>query len=60
MGLFDHIDEHGNVADVKPLKKYFLKALSPFLFLKNMIKNEEAGYYNSIIEIGFFEKRFEF
>ena len=51
MGLFDHIDEHGNVVDVKPLKKYFLKALSPFLFLKNMTKNEEARYYQSIIEI---------
>ena len=51
MVLFDHIDEHGNVVDVKPLKKYFLKALSPFLFLRNMTKNQEARYYQSIIQI---------
>lgn len=51
MGLFDQVDENNDIVEVKPIKKYFLKGLSKFLFLKNMTKNQEAQYYQSIIGI---------
>lgn len=49
MGLFDRVDAEGNVVEVEPLKKYVLNAVSPFVFLKNMTKNQTAQYYQLII-----------